>query len=507
MEEMKYNKQYIKYIFTIASLFSLAILFIFLNMCLSDEEDEIFSGLFGIDSSQKLLLGLGIVFIVYEAIALVFSICYWKNISYQINDEALTLNKGIIFKNKKVVPYNKMHAVTVERNIFMRLFKLSSLNIDSGNAANSFINEIEIVDTKEKIEKLEQDIKKNISLAKKGIKVSESNTEIENEVFHKEEIKHQEIKDCYNKKVRKELVFGSISIRIYSMILFGITLFSIVAFSIVDGFSLATLFIIIFVFFIVVSVITMFVDLGYYLKYYDFKLLYNESELVVSYGFFTQHRHTIARNRIKGIVLLQDVVQIKRGYATVAVEMVGLCNTETDDQFNNFIIPLQSIEKVKEIIKILDLNCEYKDVENNVANKSFIHFFSIPSIILSLIALPFIFAFISTTTAIIILIILLVIILFIVLLSIPTKKHQGITYDQKNLYLSNGCLTKRTVILPWTSIVSMGTISTPWRIKKGIVSIEVDFYSNKTNSQQKVLMVSQKTYAEVLLAFERLKNR
>ena len=29
--------------------------------------------------------------------------------------------------------------------------KLSSLNIDSGNAANSFINEIEIVDTKEKI--------------------------------------------------------------------------------------------------------------------------------------------------------------------------------------------------------------------------------------------------------------------------------------------------------------------------------------------------------------------
>ena len=60
---MKYNKKFIYYSFLIASLFSFVFLFLFITLCMSEEENELYSGFLGIDTTSKLLIGLGIVFL------------------------------------------------------------------------------------------------------------------------------------------------------------------------------------------------------------------------------------------------------------------------------------------------------------------------------------------------------------------------------------------------------------------------------------------------------------
>lgn len=512
MEVMKYSKKYIYYTFLIASFFSLVILGMFCSMCF-DEEMINYSGFLGVNSSKELLLGLLIIFVIYESIA--FGFCYlnWKMISFEIGEENITLKKGIIYKKKIVVPYIKMHAVTIERNLFIRFFKLSTLNIDSGNASKSHENEIVIVLDKELINNLENKIKEKITLSKGLNKVKEENVLIEKEDKEKEILKEElsnnkYIDNIYNKKLRKELVFGGIGFRIYSLIMLIVTIFTIFAIIISEGFSLTTIFVGLFIYFVVLGFVSCCCELFYYTKYYNYKLEYNDDEIIVSNGLITQHRHSYSRSKIKGIILSSDVVQMKRGYGTLKVELVGLrVSNESDDDFDNCLVPLGKIDDLKEILDKLNLNINYPEIPNNVSNKSLIHFISIPSIILFAIFLPFILSFITSYISLIILGLYLIICLIILLFKNIEKKHQGIIYDENNLYFSNGCLVKNNYLIPWKSIVSIGTFSTPFRVKKGILSINIDYYTSKGISNKKVAMVSEKTYAEILLFFENIKNK
>lgn len=512
MEVMKYSKKYIYYSFLIASFFSLIILSMFSSMCF-DEEMINYSGFLGVDSSKELLLGLLIVFVIYETIA--FGFCYlnWKMISYEIGEENITLKKGIIYKKKIVVPYIKMHAVTIERNLFIRFFKLSTLNIDSGNASKSHENEIVIVLDKELINNLEKRIKEKITLSKSLDRVKDENGLKENEdkakeILKEEFSKNKYIDNIYNKKLRKELVFGGVGFRIYSLIMLTITIFTIFAIIISEGFSLTTIFVGLFIYFVILLVVTWFSELHYYIKYYNYKLEYNDDEIIVSNGLITQHRHSYSRNKIKGIILSSDVVQMKRGYGTLKVELVGLgISNESDDDFDNCLVPLGKIDDLKKIMNKLDLGINYQEIPNNVSERSLIYFISIPSISLFGIFLPFILSFITTYISLIILGLYLLICLIILIFKVIEKKHQGITFDQKNLYFSNGCLVKKNYLIPWKSVVSIGTFSTPIRIKKGIVSICIDYYTSKGISNKKVYMIDEKTYAEILLFFESIKNK
>ena len=500
---MKYNKKFIYYSFLIASLFSFVFLFLFISLCMSEEENELYSGFLGIDSTSKLLIGLGIVFVIYEVIALIICFLDWKMINYEVTNQGVTFHKGIIFKKTIMVPYEKMHSVTVERNLFIRFFKLSSLNIDSGNAGKSHVDEIIIIDSKEFIEKLEKEIKHKVNVSKKGEVVEETKEEIiENE--------YQEVKDVYNKKLRKELVYGSIAFRIYGLIFLAVDIFTVVGITITEGFSLSTIFIGICVFFIILFVVSEFCNFGYFLKYYNYTLEYNDEEIVISYGFFTQHRHSLPRDKIKGFIIKQDVVQMKRGYGSLLVEIVGLyhaSNQEEQDELNNYLIPLEDINKLKEDLKELKVNCEYQEVSNNVAKKSFIHFFSIPTIVLGFIFIPFILGFITSIVGVIILIIYLVVVLMIMLFSSVSKKHQGIIFNKNNISFTNGCLVKSNYIIPWDSVVSLEMETTPWRIKKGIVSIIVEYYATKGQTRKKVRMVDKTTYEKCIEYFEMIKNK
>ena len=316
------------------------------------------------------------------------------------------------------------------------------------------------------------------------------------------------IKDITNRKLLNELTYGSLGFRFIGIIFLIVDLFTIFAICVTNGFSLQTIFIGLFIYFVGFFSISRIVYWSYFIKYYNYNIVYNNNEIIIMYGLLNQHKHTLPREKIKGVCIKQDLVQIKRGFGAAFVEMVGLgVENSEDNEAENYLIPIASKENLLLVLKELGLMNEFVNVSNNVAKKSLIHFISIPAIIITMIIFPFIISFINNIVALILFIIYVITIIILFIIKVIEKKNQGIEYDEEKLVFTNGIFVKKYYALPWSSIVSLGVFSTPWRIKKGIVSIDIDYYTHKGISKKRVYMLNQKKYAEILLFFEQIKNK
>ena len=160
---MKFNKKYIWQRFLVTLCGVIPTLFIYISIFIADnEEGKGYSGLLGIDSSGKFLIGMLVVFLIYTIICYILSYLYWKKTTYEIGEQNITLEKGVLFKRKIIIEYENIHAINIDRPFVSILLGLSKLCIDSGNAATSHINEIEIVDIPDIISQMEKDIKEKI---------------------------------------------------------------------------------------------------------------------------------------------------------------------------------------------------------------------------------------------------------------------------------------------------------------------------------------------------------
>ena len=86
-------------------------------------------------------------------------------------------------------------------------------------------------------------------------------------------------------------------------------------------------------------------------------------------------------------------------------------------------------------------------------------------------------------------------------------KNQSVDFDNDNLYLSSGAIVCNNYIIPWKSVVSLGTKTTFLREKDSIVSIVVRYYADKEKARVVIAMQDMKAYGELLLFFESIKNK
>ena len=75
--------------------------------------------------------------IVYIIILVVFVNLSWKYIEYEFKEDSIELKKGIIFKKKQVLYYNKIHAIDIKRPFLSLILNTATLNIDSGSTVSN----------------------------------------------------------------------------------------------------------------------------------------------------------------------------------------------------------------------------------------------------------------------------------------------------------------------------------------------------------------------------------
>jgi len=73
-----------------------------------------------------LIFGIGIFLLAYFWAKLT-----WKNYTYQLKDEAIEIQRGVIWKRLSSIPYERVQNVDVLRGILARLLGLSDLQIQT----------------------------------------------------------------------------------------------------------------------------------------------------------------------------------------------------------------------------------------------------------------------------------------------------------------------------------------------------------------------------------------
>ena len=505
---MRFNKRFIWQVFFIQYLVVIPILygFMMLSFTTSDEGLTTFSGFLGINSSLGFLIGVGIILVVYGIINYLFSYLYWKKTKYEIGDKEISLTRGVLFKRNIVIEYTNIHAININRSLLARMFGLSQLCIDSGNATTGSIKEIIIYDLNDALKTLEIEIReKMVSLKKQKIKKELEDTKI---------TKKQEKKELsynINRKMKRRMVllsFAFIFIVAYTSLLVLISIILLAVYAserLTSGFYIA--YVLLFAGFLII--VYLLARIIIWLKYYNFKICYDDEEITIEYGLIHQWKYYITKNKIKALVFKQDIIQKKAKFGSVELRMVGLQESPLSSESFVKLFPYIDIDILNKGIEELKLGKEFKINKSTCRKNSFIYFLLLPLIIGSLCFLPLIigFLFIEVIMSLVYGIMFIIYIIAVILIGYARKKNQSIDFDNDNLYLSSGAIVRSNYIIPWKSVVSLGTKTTFLREKDNIVSIVVRYYADKEKARVVIAMQDMKAYGELLLFFESIKNK
>lgn len=437
-----------------------------------------------------IIIGLGIYILIYLILG-IYSILYYKTSSYELGNKEVICKRGVLFKKKSIIEYHKIHAINSKQNIIDKLFKVSTLQLDSGSTNTSHSAEIQIIE--------EEDIIKNLINKIKKIQNNEQCDDIK-EVSSKENITN-----VYNFDSKLKVIYSLLS-SFSSFIVFIIALFVgvIVLFVL---YVTAQLDMPIFLLYLIIAfLIVVFLSAIQFgimilisiIKYYNFKLYRDKNNIEINYGLLNIVKNTFKYDKIKAIRIEQGIVKRLFGYATVKIEVIGYTiqsNNESNNIQTGILIPLCRFDDVNDILKNILPN--YIPSIKKYKPKYFLPFYSLnlflTFIILSLVYISsFVFVnyFVNLEIAIIVLLSLIALTAFILaFLFIQWKleyNNQGIGIEDNKISIYKGGFKKEIVIIWKKHITGIDTITTHYRRKKEIYSYKIHF---KTNAQSNTLLI------------------
>ena len=115
----KFAKNYVPYMTLFMSTGALFFSF-YIYTSFIDEDGNVLDGA---------MLYAVIAFLVAMFFIYIYNLLFYNCSGYELTDEYVSLEKGVIFKRNKIVRYDKINAVDVKQNIIGRLFNVSSNTI------------------------------------------------------------------------------------------------------------------------------------------------------------------------------------------------------------------------------------------------------------------------------------------------------------------------------------------------------------------------------------------
>jgi putative membrane protein len=78
-------------------------------------------------------------FLIYAAVAAalgaVFAFLYWWRFRYTIGDGEIVIEKGVLRRQRRVIPFDRVHDIAIEQRLLARLFGAAKVRIETGGAA------------------------------------------------------------------------------------------------------------------------------------------------------------------------------------------------------------------------------------------------------------------------------------------------------------------------------------------------------------------------------------
>ncbi len=498
----KYSKNYIYYHLVVDFIVIFFITFCFFTEIFSDGEIVLSA-----ETLPKVLLYFALVYIPIYIIKTIYSIFYYKMSGYELKNDKIECQRGVLFKKKSILEYKKIHAVNKKQNLFHKLFKIAVLTLDSGSANTGHTAEILIIEDAIKVDELIEEIKLRQSGNFEGEDV---------------EIKVEEKENLYEFNAKSKILYSLINAITTLAVLVVLSLIAIFIFSFGLPFLLKFItaedfsIIIVVASFVLlaylgVSVFTFIISiLVSFLSYYKFRVYKNENDIEINYGFFVNNNNTFKLNKIKGVVITQSIIQKLFKLVSVKLEVIGYSDTSSEDNSNKsmgILFPLCKESEVEENIKRV-LPSYVPDKKENKAKKYFpfiswtsffIAVFSVLTIIIVALELALFKVHIDTILTVVLVLTLsvLLVLAFVLLGGLFEYLNNGITINGDKLTVINGGFTKKTTVIHRKHVIGIEDITTPLRKKVGVYSFKIHFRANDETNVIKLKNVDESLIEEL----------
>ncbi|MBE6733066.1 MAG: hypothetical protein E7561_03625 [Ruminococcaceae bacterium] len=490
----RFDKGYI-YSSLLSDLFgSLVVVFIFLKDFFLDDESN----------PEDIIAAIPffvVAFIVIYLCFIAYRILYYKTSGYELTENEIKCNRGVLFRKRSVLEYKKVHAINKKQNIFHRIFGIAVLTVDSGSTNTSHQAEITIIEKEKNVDALLNELNE---LKEGGVRNAESKQP-------KDELLLSDEDSLYRFTSGKKMLYTLINIAstafftalfaVLTIIVLGICKlmvqqsflgtwgqYFLYAFLITVGAML-----LFSIFSLIGCLIHSFVG------YYKFKITRRGNDIQISYGLLEKHTNTFSYDRIKAVKITQGVVQRMLGFASIRLEVIGYLNNTGDDNKNadlGVLVPFCKYDEIGEILgKVLPDYVPDKKQTNAVSYFSFISWFAlILGIILGVVLLqatiPMLIFNVSYTV--------IKTVAFAVAgagatILVVKAVSAALGYQNNGIAINNGKITayyggftKNVTVFMARNLIAAENVTTPLRKKRGITSLVMHLKTNALSNEVKV---------------------
>ena len=501
----KFDKGYI-YSSLLSDLFgSLVIVFIFLkDFFLNDESnpEDIKAAI------PFFVIGFAVVYLCF----IVYRILYYKTSGYELTENEIKCNRGVLFRKRSVLDYKKVHAINKKQNLFHRIFGIAILTIDSGSTNTSHQAEITIIEK----DKVADALLNELNLLKVGGTRNAESTQPKDELLLSDE------DSLYSFTSGKKMLYTLINI---ASTAFFTALFAVLTIIVL---GICKLMIrqsflgtwgqyFLYAFLITVGAMllfSMFSLIGClihsFVGYYKFKITKRGNDIQISYGLLEKHINTFSYDRIKAVKITQGLVQRMLGFASIRLEVIGYTVNSGDDDKNaglGVLVPFCKYDEIGEILgKVLPDYVPDKKQTKAISYFSFISWFAlILGIIIGVVLLQAILPMLifNVSSSVMIVVNFSVVGVGAIILAVKALSA-ALSYRNNGLAISNGKITayyggftKNVTVFMARNLIAAENVTTPLRQKAGITSLVMHLKTNALSNEVKVHIQEDKLAEEI----------
>ncbi len=483
----RFDKGHI-YATLISSVFSSFVFVLFFGDIIIDDE----SAKIGIGSK---LIALAALYLVAYVVRVVYAILFVRASGYELTETEIRTKTGVLAHKRSILSYAKIHAVNKKQTLPQRIFGVATLTVDSGATGNAFSAEITIIERADIVDRLMDKIKR-LQAGEEAVGSDIPDGE-----------KAPEKENLYTFSSRLKLIYSALSV--------GAGIFVILILAAVGAILLALgtallkyapdqspleIWLIALFLSATALVLTSIISLiagicTSFFGYHGFKLHKNRDDIEISYGLFVRHTNNFKYRRIKALKITAGPVKRLFGYAEARLEVVGYGAESSSDgsEDSNASAPgaLLPLVKASELESALErIIPAYIPDEIEHRAKSYPAFVLFPSLF---IAIGFAVALASTisvmlmfevaasvcaTVALAFFGVMLIVLALTCAVKALEYANSGVTVKNSKLTVQNGAFTRRRTVILARDIIGIERITTPMRIKRGICSYTVHYFSN-----------------------------
>jgi len=487
----KFDKGYI-YSSLLSDLFSSLVLeFLFLDDLILGEEPT------GADIITALPI-FAIVFILIYVCFISYRILYYNSSGYELTEKEIKCNRGVLFRKRSVVEYNKVHAINKKQNIFHRIFGVAVLTVDSGSTNTSNQAEITIVERSKTVDELVD----KLNALKEGEKYTADD--------HDEQLLLSDKDSLYRFTSARKLLYTLINIA--SMAIFTV-LFGVLAIIVIGICKLMLnldalgtwgqyfLFSILITFGVML-LLSAFSFVGCmiysFIGYHNFTITRKGKDIQICYGLLERHTNTFGYDRIKAVKISQSLVQRMLGFAAINLEVIGYTNEGGNN--NNaelgVLVPFCKYSEVDQILgKVLPDYIPDKKQTRSARFFPYVSWFSLivaivtAVVLVQLVVTMLIFNVAAPIIAIASFAVVAAAAVIILIKSISAAfayNTNGIAVNDGKITAYYGGFTKNVAVFMTRNLIAAQNVTTPLRQKVGITSLVMHLKTNALSNEIKV---------------------